>query len=175
MKSRLSNVTSRPTLHVGTGDSVLGRFAVAEQGGRIAAIIFGSDDATLLDDLRRRFPDASLAANGGAADLVETVAGLIARPATTADLALDPAGTPFQKSVWAALRRLPAGVTASYGEIAVAIGAPKAVRAVAGACAANPIAVAIPCHRVRPKAGGVGGYRWGAERKAALLRAEAAL
>ena len=97
------------------------------------------------------------------------------RPTAAASLPLDPVGTKFQKSVWTALRRLPAGATASYAEIAAAIGAPKAVRAVAGACAANPIAVAIPCHRVRPKAGGIGGYRWGAERKAALLRAEAAL
>lgn len=170
-----SNLTNRPTLQVGIGDSILGRFAVAAQGGRVVAIIFGSDEATLLEDLRRRLPAASLTTEQDIADLVETVAGLIARPATTADLALDPVGTKFQKSVWTALRRLPAGATASYAEIAAAIGAPRAVRAVAGACAANPIAVAIPCHRVRPKSGGIGGYRWGAERKAALLRAEAAL
>ncbi len=174
MTSTSSKLPDRK-LQVGLGDSVLGRFAVAASGGRIVAIVFGRDDAALLDDLRRRFPDASLAADGGVADLVETVAGLIARPAMAASLKLDPAGTAFQKSVWAALRRLPAGATASYADIATAIGAPKAVRAVASACAANPIAVAIPCHRVRPKAGGIGGYRWGAERKAALLRAEAAL
>ena len=89
------------------------------------------------------------------------------------DLPLDVRGTAFQQRVWRALQAIPAGTTASYAELAAAIGAPRAVRAVAGACAANPIAVAIPCHRVIRKGGGLSGYRWGVERKRALLKREA--
>jgi len=97
----------------------------------------------------------------------------VEQPGTDLDLPLDIRGTAFQVRVWQALRQIPAGRTASYAEIAQAIGAPRAVRAVAGACAANTLAVAIPCHRVIGKNGSLSGYRWGVARKAALLEREA--
>jgi O-6-methylguanine DNA methyltransferase len=93
---------------------------------------------------------------------------------TIADLPLDLRGTPFQRLVWAALREIPPGATATYAEVAARIGRPGAARAVARACAANPVALAVPCHRVVPAAGGTGGWRWGAARKRALLAAEGA-
>ena len=102
------------------------------------------------------------------------VVGFVEAPGLGLDLPLDVRGTAFQQRVWQALRDIPAGETASYTEIARRIGAPKAVRAVAGACAANVLAVAIPCHRVLRNDGGLSGYRWGVERKRALLEREAA-
>ncbi len=104
---------------------------------------------------------------------VATVVGLIERPHSPAALPLDIRGTAFQQRVWAALTRIPVGTTMSYAEIARTIGAPTAVRAVAGACAANRLAVAIPCHRVVRTDGSLSGYRWGVERKRALLEREA--
>jgi len=105
--------------------------------------------------------------------LVAKVVGFVEAPAIGLDLPLDVRGTAFQQRVWQALRKIPAGATASYREIAARIGAPKAVRAVAQACASNPIAIAIPCHRVVRHDGGLSGYRWGVERKRALLEREA--
>jgi AraC family transcriptional regulator of adaptative response/methylated-DNA-[protein]-cysteine methyltransferase len=105
---------------------------------------------------------------------VAGVVGFIEAPKVGFDLPLDVRGTAFQERVWRALRRIPTGATATYGDIARRIGVPKAVRAVAQACAANPLAVAIPCHRVVRSDGGVSGYRWGVERKRALLRREKA-
>ena len=119
--------------------------------------------------VRRIRPEQPLAPHGIPGHLV----GFVEAPKLGLDLPLDVRGTAFQQRVWQALRALPAGSTASYAEIAAAIGAPKAVRAVAGACAANPIAVAIPCHRVLRNDGALSGYRWGVERKRALLDAEA--
>src|SRR5690606_2550625 len=121
-----------------------------------------------------RFPAAELI--GGDADFEATVAaviGLIERPSAPFDLPLDIRGTAFQRRVWEALRQIPAGETVSYAELARRIGAPKAVRAVAGACGANAIAVAIPCHRVVRTDGALSRYRWGIERKGALLAREA--
>jgi AraC family transcriptional regulator, regulatory protein of adaptative response / methylated-DNA-[protein]-cysteine methyltransferase len=105
-------------------------------------------------------------------DVLDTVLRFIERPAAGLDLPLDVQGTAFARRVWRALTQLPPGSTATYGQIAQAIGQPTAARAVAAACAANPVALAIPCHRVVPAAGGAGGYRWGAGRKRALLAAE---
>jgi AraC family transcriptional regulator of adaptative response/methylated-DNA-[protein]-cysteine methyltransferase len=105
--------------------------------------------------------------------LVARVVGFIEAPDIGLDLPLDVRGTAFQQRVWQALREIPAGATASYADIALRIGAPQAVRAVAGACAANTLAVAIPCHRVVKKDGALSGYRWGVERKRALLAREA--
>jgi len=104
---------------------------------------------------------------------VATVVGFVEAPALGLDLPLDVRGTAFQQRVWRALRDIPAGATVSYSEIAQRIGSPRAVRAVAGACAANMLAVAIPCHRVVRNDGGLSGYRWGVERKRALLAREA--
>ena len=104
--------------------------------------------------------------------LVARVVGLVERPRGAAELPLDIRGTAFQQRVWLALRAIPAGKTATYAEIARAVGAPRSARAVAGACAANPLAVVIPCHRVVRADGHLSGYRWGAERKRALLTRE---
>jgi AraC family transcriptional regulator, regulatory protein of adaptative response / methylated-DNA-[protein]-cysteine methyltransferase len=126
-------------------------------------------------DLQDRFPRAAL--TGGDREFEATVAkvlSLLELPGLGLDLPLDVRGTAFQQRVWQALRTIPAGATASYSEIAERIGAPKSVRAVAQACAANSIAVAIPCHRVVRHDGGLSGYRWGVERKRVLLDREAA-
>jgi AraC family transcriptional regulator of adaptative response/methylated-DNA-[protein]-cysteine methyltransferase len=156
------------------GQCSLGAILVAATEKGVCAITFGEDADALLRDLQDRFPKAELL--GGEPDfeaLVARVVGLVEAPALGHDLPLDVRGTAFQQRVWQALRAIPPGRTASYADIAGAIGAPGASRAVAGACAANPLAVAIPCHRVVRQDGGISGYRWGVARKAALLRREA--
>ncbi len=153
----------------------LGALIVAASDRGIAAIAFGDDPAALVEDLQDRFPKATLV--GGDAAFEETVArvvGFVEAPGTSLELPLDVRGTAFQERVWQALRAIPAGRTATYTEVAQAIGLPKAVRAVAQACAANPTAVAIPCHRVVRTDGSLSGYRWGIERKRALLEREGA-
>jgi AraC family transcriptional regulator of adaptative response/methylated-DNA-[protein]-cysteine methyltransferase len=156
------------------GSSSLGAILVARSGRGVCAILLGDDPDRLVRDLRDRFPRARLI--GGDADFgrwVAKVVGLVEAPGTGLDLPLDVRGTAFQQRVWQALRRIPAGKTATYSQIARRIGAPKAVRAVAQACAANPLAVAIPCHRVVRNDGALAGYRWGVARKRALLEREA--
>jgi AraC family transcriptional regulator, regulatory protein of adaptative response / methylated-DNA-[protein]-cysteine methyltransferase len=166
----------------GTGETIrfaisqcsLGAILVAATDKGICAITLGDDPERLLRDFQDRFPKAQLI--GGDPDFEQWVAkviGFVERPALGLDLPLDVRGTAFQQRVWQALRAIPLGGTASYAEIAVRIGAPKAVRAVAQACASNPIAVAIPCHRVVHQSGALSGYRWGVERKRALLQKEA--
>ena len=157
------------------GECSLGSILVAATGQGICAIQFGDDPDALVRDLQDRFPKALLV--GGDQEferLVAEVVGLVEAPAHGLDLPLDVRGTAFQQRVWQALRAIPSGSTASYAEIAERIGRPKAVRAVAQACAANPIAVAIPCHRVVRTDGALSGYRWGVERKRALLEREKA-
>jgi AraC family transcriptional regulator of adaptative response/methylated-DNA-[protein]-cysteine methyltransferase len=147
--------------------------AASEKG--VCAILFGDDQDSLLRDLKQQFPNARLI--GGDKDfeqLTAKVIGFIEDPSKGLDLPLDIRGTAFQHRVWDALRRIPVGSTASYAEIARKIGAPKAVRAVARACATNHIAVAIPCHRVVRSDGALSGYRGGVERKRALLDKEGA-
>jgi AraC family transcriptional regulator, regulatory protein of adaptative response / methylated-DNA-[protein]-cysteine methyltransferase len=166
----------------GTGETIrfaisqcsLGAILVAATDKGICAITLGDDPERLLRDFQDRFPKAQLI--GGDPDFEQWVAkviGFVERPALGLDLPLDVRGTAFQQRVWQALRAIPLGGTASYAEIAARIGAPKAVRAVAQACASNPIAVAIPCHRVVRQSGALSGYRWGVERKRALLQKEA--
>jgi AraC family transcriptional regulator, regulatory protein of adaptative response / methylated-DNA-[protein]-cysteine methyltransferase len=141
----------------------------------VCAILFGDDPDTLVRDLQDRFPKARLIGGDRAFEqLVATVVGFVEAPAHGLDLPLDVRGTAFQQRVWQALREIPSGSTASYAEIARRIGQPKAVRAVAQACASNGIAVAIPCHRVVRTDGALSGYRWGVERKRALLDRERA-
>ena len=157
------------------GECSLGSILVAATDKGVCAILLGDDPETLVRDLQDRFPKARLI--GGDAEfeqLVARVVGFVEAPALGLDLPLDVRGTAFQQRVWQALRDIPAGTTASYAEIAARIGAPKAVRAVAQACGANPLAVAIPCHRVVRTDGALSGYRWGVERKRALLEREAA-
>ena len=155
-------------------DSSLGSVLVAASERGVCAILMGDDPEVLARDLEDRFPEATLIGGDAAFErLVARVVELVEAPGAGLDLPLDPRGTAFQRRVWQALREIPAGGTASYTEIADRIGAPNAVRAVASACAANPLAVAVPCHRVVRSDGGLSGYRWGVERKRALLRREA--
>lgn len=155
------------------GQCWLGVVLVAATERGVCAILLGDDPSALVRDLEDRFPRARLI--GGDAtfeNLVATVVGLVQDPRQGIDLPLDVRGTAFQQRVWQALRAIPAGETATYAEIAQRIGAPRAARAVAGACAANPAAVAIPCHRVVRTNGLSSGYRWGIDRKCALLELE---
>ena len=157
------------------GQCSLGAILVAATAKGVCAILMDDDPEALLHDLQDRFPKAKLV--GGDAQFEQWMArvvGLIETPAQGADLPLDVRGTAFQQRVWEALRAIPPGSTASYAEIAARIGAPKAVRAVAQACAANALAVAIPCHRVVKSDGALSGYRWGVARKRELLDREAA-
>lgn len=157
------------------GECSLGSILVAATERGVCAILLGDDPEALLRDLQDRFPRAALL--GGEAGFEATVAaavGLVEAPGRALSLPLDIGGTAFQQRVWDALRAIPPGRTASYTAVAAAIGRPAAMRAVAQACAANPLAVAIPCHRVVRSDGALSGYRWGIARKRALLDREAA-
>jgi AraC family transcriptional regulator of adaptative response/methylated-DNA-[protein]-cysteine methyltransferase len=156
------------------GECSLGSILVARSERGVCAILLGDDPDALARDLQDKFPRATLiGGDAGFEELVAKVVGLVEAPGLGLDLPLDVRGTAFQQRVWQALREIPAGATVSYSELAGRIGSPKAVRAVAHACAANPLAVAIPCHRVVRNDGGLSGYRWGVERKRALLQREA--
>ncbi len=155
------------------GQCSLGAILVASSAKGICAILMGDDPDALVRNLQDRFPRANLiGGDAGFEQLVARVVGFVEAPAIGLDLPLDLRGTAFQQRVWQALREIPVGQTASYAEIAQRIGSPKAVRGVAQACAANAVAVAIPCHRVVRSDGALSGYRWGVERKRALLERE---
>jgi AraC family transcriptional regulator of adaptative response/methylated-DNA-[protein]-cysteine methyltransferase len=161
------------SLRVAVADCALGKVLVAATDRGVAAIQLGDDADALMAELRGRFPAAELLeADERLREQLAQVVALVETPAINPDLPLDVRGTAFQQRVWAALRAIPPGETATYAQVAQAIGAPTAARAVAGACAANRLALAIPCHRVVPGSGGTGGYRWGAARKRALLDRE---
>jgi AraC family transcriptional regulator, regulatory protein of adaptative response / methylated-DNA-[protein]-cysteine methyltransferase len=156
------------------GACSLGSILVATSNRGICAILLGDAPDELARDLQDQFPRANLIGGDAAFEqLVATVVGFVEAPGIGLHLPLDVRGTAFQQRVWQALREIPAGETASYAEIANRIGSPNSVRAVAQACAANALAVAIPCHRVVRNDGGLSGYRWGVERKRALLGKEA--
>lgn len=164
------------TIRFAVGECLLGSILVASSEKGVCAILLGDDPHQLVRDLQDRFRKARLI--GGDAGYERTVAqaiGFVDGPRTGLNLPLDIRGTAFRQRVWQALRQIPAGCTATYTEIAERIGQPAAVRAVARACAANAHAVAIPCHRVVRHDGSLSGYRWGVERKRALLTAEAEL
>ena len=162
------------TIRFAIGRSSLGAVLVASSSRGVCGCFLGGDPEALLRDLERRFPRAELVgADGDYERTVARVIALVEDPNQGAELPLDLRGTAFQQRVWQALRRVPAGRTVSYAELAEMVGEPKAVRAVAGACAANPVAIAVPCHRVVRRDGGLSGYRWGVERKRELLRREA--
>ncbi len=159
----------------GFGDTPHGRIMVARSESGICAVLFGAEDAALVEDLRSRFPASELVHAGIGMDrAIAQVEAVIRGEAPASELVLDLRGTPFQLAVWDALRAIKAGDTASYADVAGAIGKPGAVRAVAAACAANPVAVIVPCHRVVRSDGGLSGYRWGVARKRALLAWETA-
>jgi AraC family transcriptional regulator of adaptative response/methylated-DNA-[protein]-cysteine methyltransferase len=156
------------------GECSLGALLVASSKKGIAAILLGGDPDRLVQELQDRFPKANLiGADREYEALVARVVGFIEDPEQGLDLPLDIRGTAFQQRVWRALKDIPVGRTISYAELAGRIGSPKAVRAVAGACAANNIAVAIPCHRVVRHDGSISGYAWGVDRKRALIAKEA--
>jgi AraC family transcriptional regulator, regulatory protein of adaptative response / methylated-DNA-[protein]-cysteine methyltransferase len=156
------------------GESSLGAILVASSAKGVVAILLGNDPELLVRDLQDRFPRAKLiGADRDYESLVAQVVGLIEAPGIGFGLPLDIRGTAFQQRVWRALQEIPPGQTVSYAEIARRIGTPKAVRAVAGACAANNLAVAIPCHRVVRNDGTLSGYAWGVDKKRALLDREA--
>jgi AraC family transcriptional regulator of adaptative response/methylated-DNA-[protein]-cysteine methyltransferase len=165
---------SRADIHFAAGECSLGSILVAKSDRGVCAILFGDDPDALTRDLRDRFPRANfIAGDADFEELVAKVVGFVEAPGLGLNLPLDIRGTAFQQRVWQALQNTPAGTTASYSDIARRIGSPKAVRAVAQACAANNLAVAIPCHRVVRSDGGLSGYGWGIERKRTLLAREA--
>ena len=162
------------TIRFAVGECSLGAILVAATPKGVCAISLGPDPDDLVRQLQDRFRTAELkGGDPGFEDLVGRVVGMVEAPGVGVDLPLDISGTAFQQRVWQALRAIPAGETASYADVARAIGEPKAVRAVAQACGANPVAVAIPCHRVVRQDGALSGYRWGVERKRELLAREA--
>ena len=164
---------SQATIRFAIGECSLGSILVAQSERGVCAILLGDDPDALARDLQDRFPEANLVgADSEFESLVAQVVGFIEAPAVGLTLPLDVRGTAFQQRVWQALQEIPAGTTATYSEIAQRLGHPKSVRAVAQACAANPVAVAIPCHRVVRLDGALAGYRWGVERKRALLARE---
>lgn len=161
------------SIRFAVGECSLGSILVASTDKGICAITLGDDPQALVEDLQDRFPKAKLV--GGDREfeqLVARVVGFVESPGIGLDLPLDIRGTAFQQRVWQALREVPAGRTVSYAQVASRIGEPGAVRAVAQACGANAIAVAIPCHRVIRNDGGLSGYRWGVQRKRTLLERE---
>jgi AraC family transcriptional regulator of adaptative response/methylated-DNA-[protein]-cysteine methyltransferase len=169
---RAGGATTR--IRFAVGQCALGAILVGATDRGVCAISLGEDPDELLRDLQDRFPRAELVGGDAAFEkLVARVVGFVEAPAVGLDLPLDVRGTAFQQRVWRALRAIPAGTTCSYAEVARRIGAPRSVRAVARAIASNPIAVAIPCHRVVARDGALTGYRWGIARKRALLDSEA--
>ena len=160
------------TIGFATGASSLGCVLVAVTVRGICAILLGDTAAALAKDLVARFPKAAVAESPAFGEILAGVIGYVDTPGNGIGLPLDIRGTAFQRKVWEALQGIPAGETRSYGEVAAMIGHPKAVRAVAAACASNRLAVAVPCHRVVAGNGALAGYRWGVERKRALLARE---
>jgi AraC family transcriptional regulator of adaptative response/methylated-DNA-[protein]-cysteine methyltransferase len=157
-----------------TGRTSLGAVLLAHSADGVCAILLGDDPQRLAHDLRAHFVGARLVEDDcGLQQALAVVVEAIERPGPSFELPLDIRGTEFQRKVWRILREIPPGAPTSYAEVARRIGAPKALRAVAGACAANVLALAIPCHRVVRSNGSLSGYRWGMERKRILLQREA--
>jgi AraC family transcriptional regulator of adaptative response/methylated-DNA-[protein]-cysteine methyltransferase len=158
---------------VDSANASLGRLLVAATARGVCAVAMGSSDGELKSALTREYPAAAITDDAGAlAKWTRAILAHLAGRQPRLDLPLDVQATAFQWQVWQALASIPYGETRTYAEVASSIGRPRAVRAVARACATNPVALAIPCHRVVPSAGGEGGYRWGAGRKRTLLRQE---
>jgi len=160
-------------IHYATGECSLGRCLVAISERGVCAVLLGDDEEALMDELQRSFPAAELRpAESAFSQQIADVVTSLNQPSSTLSLPLDIRGTAFQQQVWHALRAIPAGETRSYQQVAQSIGKPKAVRAVASACAANRLAILVPCHRGVRGDGALSGYRWGVARKAALLQRE---
>jgi AraC family transcriptional regulator of adaptative response/methylated-DNA-[protein]-cysteine methyltransferase len=160
-------------IHYATGQSTLGAVLVASSDTGIVAILIGDQVDDLFQDLEHRFPAAYFAHSAGSAPVAQVI-DYIDHPSGAFELPLDMRGTDFQRQVWSALQTIPTGTTESYSELAATLGQPKGARAVAAACAANKLAVVVPCHRVVGKGGALSGYRWGLDRKRQLIDREAA-
>ncbi|MDR0253138.1 MAG: bifunctional DNA-binding transcriptional regulator/O6-methylguanine-DNA methyltransferase Ada [Brucellaceae bacterium] len=180
-KNRLSGMTASAhkkgganiMLNYAIAPCSLGKILVAATSKGISSILLGDNAEDLLDDLKKRFPKAEITQGGAEFETVlKTCLEFIDQPQPQFSLPLDIHGTVFQQKIWQILRQIPPGQTVSYAELANLAGMPKAARAVAGACAANPVAVVVPCHRVVRNDGGLSGYRWGVERKRTLLNKE---
>jgi O-6-methylguanine DNA methyltransferase len=157
------------------GDSVLGKVLIARRHAGICAVLFGSNTEELERCLAAGFPDSRNACNEQRlGDDLSKVVQFIAAPSVEFDLDLDVHGTPFQHRVWNALRTIPLGKSLTYAQLACRVSGSKSLRAIAQACADNPVALAIPCHRVMGHSGSTAGYRWGIERKRALIQGEVA-
>jgi AraC family transcriptional regulator, regulatory protein of adaptative response / methylated-DNA-[protein]-cysteine methyltransferase len=168
-------ITTRegPELYYAIGECSLGSVLVARSQRGVCAVVLGDDPASVIGELARRFPEAvPVRRDDELNQSLSRVIDLVERPGQTLDLLLDLRGTAFQQRVWQALREIPAGCTSTYTEVAGRIGTPRAVRAVAHACAANHLALVVPCHRVIRRDGSLGGYHWGLERKRILLERE---
>ena len=173
-KRRLESGMDRRSIVFGFAETSLGLALAAASSTGICAIFLGDARSSLLLALRQRFPqDELVEGEGDFLVQLSLVASFIEQPRLERKFGIDVQGTDFQRQVWQALRDIPPGSTVSYAQIARRIGRPRSVRAVAGACAANKIAVAIPCHRVLRSDGDISGYRWGVERKRKLLEREA--
>ena len=174
MSEKKPEVDTAEVIRFAFADASLGRVLAARSERGVCAVLLGADRGALLEDLGNRFPSAELVEDPfDAGTVAAEVAAFIEHPIRDLDLPLDLRGTPFQQCVWTALRAIPAGTTASYTEIAATIGHPESVRAVAGACGANAVAVIVPCHRALRADGSLSGYRWGLARKKSLLEREA--
>ena len=159
-------------INYSTITSPIGEVLVAATEHGVCSVKIGADEAELLDQLRREYPRADITTSQPRSEWVKAIAQHLRGKDATLDLPIDVQATAFQWKVWRALQRIPCGETRAYAEVAKSIGKPKAIRAVARACATNPVALIVPCHRVVPTAGGVGGYRWGQQRKEHLLQTE---
>ena len=166
--------TSEDTIECTTGNSMLGQILVARGARGVCAILMGSDTESLKQEIAESFPDSRLAPNYIKLRMdLAYVLRFVMNPGEGLDVVLDMRGTAFQRRVWNALRAVPTGTTVTYTELARRVGDAKLARAVASACAANALALAVPCHRVVRSDGSLFGYRWGVERKRALIDKEA--
>jgi AraC family transcriptional regulator of adaptative response/methylated-DNA-[protein]-cysteine methyltransferase len=173
MTPQISDAPAPETLRFGYGDTTLGTIVVAESAQGVVALFIGDDREKLLRDLDEAFPGAELVHDQtGLAQTVAKAAALVDAPHLGTDLALDTRGSPVELAVWDALRAIPPGETRSYGAIARALPIAATAQDVGAACAANRIAVAVPCHRVVKSDGSISGYRWGVRRKRRLINME---
>ena len=173
MTPQISEMPAPETLRFGYGEAALGTIVIAESGYGVVALFIGDDRAKLLRDLKDAFPSAELVLDQ--AGLAQTIAKAVALanvPHRGTDLALDLRGSPVEMAVWDALRAIPSGETRTYGAIARALPIAATAQDVGAACAANRIAVAVPCHRVVKSDGSISGYRWGVKRKRRLINME---
>jgi|SRR5579872_3716729 len=167
------DITEAETLRFGYGDSTLGIIAVAESARGLAALFIGNDRRRLLQDLQDAFPNAELIADqAGLAPTIAKAAAAVDAPHLVADLPLDLRGSAAETAVWGALRQIPAGETRTYGAIAKSLPVTVTPQEVGAACAANRLAVVVPCHRVVKSDGSISGYRWGVQRKRRLINME---